>query len=272
MERDPGAPKSAARNNSHIRIRPAPIAHLTGFGKSLESRNRHHGLFGHYLLRGVFRPSRSQSEWRVPAIAEVTASIARKLPGAAQVRSNQEQQPRSSRHCVDRKTARHRADIKIITFLIPTNRKTGGSNSSRRRGRDEQVISHNRSHHPGLHLGIAPWNVRQRRHKERGGEVGPAAPSIQPFIESKLFVSALAEAALIVDDRPRFFFGDAAGTNETCRCLPFLHHPEQLAVFPLLVELAVGEVTRARIQDRAGRAIPAPLPWQLKPRCPCPQQ
>ena len=67
----------------------------------------------------------------------------------------------------------------------------------------------------------------------------------------------LAEAPLVIDDRPGLFFVDRgrdqrhhAGSRTAV-----LDHPEQLAVFPLLVELAVREVPRTWIQDRTGRTI-----------------
>src|SRR5262249_30440773 len=72
----------------------------------------------------------------------------------------------------------------------------------------------------------------------------------------RLFL-AFTEAPLVIDDHPGFFFvdrggdqGDHAGSGAAV-----LDDPEQLAIFPLLVELAVGEVPGARIEDRAGRTV-----------------
>src|SRR5262245_22760321 len=68
---------------------------------------------------------------------------------------------------------------------------------------------------------------------------------------------AFAEAPLVIDNRPSFFFvdrggdqGDHAGSGAAV-----LDDPEELTIFPLLVELAVGEVPGARIEDGAGRTV-----------------
>ena len=64
----------------------------TGFGKSLESETWHHGLFTYYLLRGLRGEADLNRNGEV-TIAEVTAYINRKVPGAARSTFKQEQQP-----------------------------------------------------------------------------------------------------------------------------------------------------------------------------------
>ena len=47
--------------------------------------------------------------------------------------------------------------------------------------------------------------------------------------------------------------------DHACACAAILDHPEELAIFPLLVELAVREIAGARIQNRTGRALAIPF-------------
>lgn len=68
---------------------------------------------------------------------------------------------------------------------------------------------------------------------------------------------ALAEAPLIIDDVPGFFLGDRSrdqGDHSGSRAA-VLDDPHKLAIFPLLVELAIGEVAWARIEDLARFAL-----------------
>ena len=72
---------------------------------------------------------------------------------------------------------------------------------------------------------------------------------------------ALAEAPLVVDDRPGFFFCDNrwGQGNHACACTTILDHPEELAIFPFLVELAVRKIAGARIQNLPGLALAIPI-------------
>src|SRR5262249_26437491 len=62
---------------------------------------------------------------------------------------------------------------------------------------------------------------------------------------------AFAETPLIVDDCPGFFFVNRSRNqrHHSCACTPVLDYPEELAIFPLLVELAVCEIAGSRIQN-----------------------
>ncbi|MGC3974636.1 MAG: hypothetical protein QM771_09675 [Nitrospira sp.] len=74
---------------------PGSVLHMiatTGFGKSLESDTWHHGLFTYYLLRGLRGEADINRNGEV-TIAEVTAYINRKVPGAARSTFKLEQQP-----------------------------------------------------------------------------------------------------------------------------------------------------------------------------------
>jgi hypothetical protein len=66
-----------------------------------------------------------------------------------------------------------------------------------------------------------------------------------------------AEGPLVVDDRPSFLFVDRGWDqrNHTGSGAAVLDHPEELAIFALLVKFAVGKITRAGIEDLTGRAV-----------------
>jgi hypothetical protein len=72
---------------------------------------------------------------------------------------------------------------------------------------------------------------------------------------------AFTEGPLVVDDRPGFLFRDNCWNqgDHACACTTVLHHPEQLAIFPLLMELAVREIAGARIQNLTGLALAIPF-------------
>ena len=74
---------------------PGPVLHMiatTGFGRSLESDTWHHGLFTYYFLRGL-RGEADVNRNSEVTIAELTAYLNRKVPGAARSTFKQEQQP-----------------------------------------------------------------------------------------------------------------------------------------------------------------------------------
>lgn len=74
---------------------PGPVLHMiatTGFGRSLESDTWHHGLFTYYFLRGLRGEADVNRNGEV-TIAELTAYLNRKVPGAARSTFKQEQQP-----------------------------------------------------------------------------------------------------------------------------------------------------------------------------------
>ena len=74
---------------------PGSVLHMiatTGFGRSLESDTWHHGLFTYYFLRGLRGESDVNRNGEV-TIAELTAYLNRKVPGAARSTFKQEQQP-----------------------------------------------------------------------------------------------------------------------------------------------------------------------------------
>jgi hypothetical protein len=75
-----------------------------------------------------------------------------------------------------------------------------------------------------------------------------------------LFV-AFAEAPLVIDDRPGFFFGNGSWDqgDHSRSGTAVLDDPEEFAVFPLLMEFAVREVAGARIEDRTGGTVPFPF-------------
>ena len=74
---------------------PGPVLHMiatTGFGRSLDSDTWHHGLFTYYFLRGL-RGEADVNRNGAVTIAELTAYLNRKVPGAARSTFKQEQQP-----------------------------------------------------------------------------------------------------------------------------------------------------------------------------------
>lgn len=74
---------------------PGSVLHMiatTGFGRSLESDTWHHGLFTYYFLRGLRGEADVNRNGEV-TIAELTAYLNRKVPGAARSTFKQEQQP-----------------------------------------------------------------------------------------------------------------------------------------------------------------------------------
>ncbi len=74
---------------------PGSVLHMiatTGFGRSLDSDTWHHGLFTYYFLRGLRGEADVNRNGEV-TIAELTAYLNRKVPGAARSTFKQEQQP-----------------------------------------------------------------------------------------------------------------------------------------------------------------------------------
>ena len=88
--------------------------------------------------------------------------------------------------------------------------------------------------------------------KKRGWRV--ASPPSFATHEKLLELLALTEAPFIVDDSPGFFFRDRGWDqgNHPRSGAAVLNDPEEFAIFPLLVELAVGEIPRAWVQDLPG--------------------
>ena len=68
---------------------------------------------------------------------------------------------------------------------------------------------------------------------------------------------AFAESPLVVDDRPGFLFRDNCRSqgDHACASATILDDPEELSVFPLLMELAVREIAGARIQNLTGLTL-----------------
>ncbi len=74
---------------------PGSVLHMiatTGFGRSLESDTWHHGLFTYYFLRGL-RGEADVNRNSEVTIAELTAYLNRKVPGAARSTFKQAQHP-----------------------------------------------------------------------------------------------------------------------------------------------------------------------------------
>ena len=70
--------------------------------------------------------------------------------------------------------------------------------------------------------------------------------SSRATIFSKRLLGLLAEGPLVIDDRPGFIFRDGSRNqgDHPSSCTAVLDNPEELAIFPLPVELAVREIRR----------------------------
>src|SRR5690349_5533952 len=97
-----------------------------------------------------------------------------------------------------------------------------------------------------------------RTAKKEGGEL--ASPPCSQLTGSFSELLGLTEAPFIVDDRPGFFFRDRGGDqgHHPRSWAAVLNDPEELAIFPFLVELAVREIPWAWIQDLPGFTLAVP--------------